>query len=72
MNEKAFLSDKELAARYGVIRPTVWRWVSEGRLPAPVRLGPNTTRWRLIDIEEHEAALEPAVCARRPATPAPR
>jgi len=28
-----------------VSRATVWRWVREGRLPAPFKLGKNVTVW---------------------------
>jgi len=36
-----------VAALHGVSAPTVWRWVKAGRLPAPVKTGPNTTAWRV-------------------------
>jgi predicted DNA-binding transcriptional regulator AlpA len=29
---------------------TVWRHVKAGLLPAPVKLGPNTTAWRVGDL----------------------
>lgn len=57
MSEK-FLKDQEVAARYGVHRATVWRWVEAGQFPQPVRLSPAVTRWRLSDLEAHEAALD--------------
>lgn len=63
MQLKIYLSDKDLAARYGVIRGTIWRWLSEGRLPAPVHIGPNTTRWRLADLEAHERQFTSATAA---------
>jgi len=72
VTSKIYLSDKELADRYGVIRGTIWRWVSEGRLPAPVHIGPNTTRWRLADLEEHErqfAKAAPAGLTEKPTAP---
>ena len=50
-----FLSDRDLANRYSVGRTTIWRWLADGRLPAPVHLTPGTTRWRLSDIEAFEA-----------------
>lgn len=50
-----YLTDRALAARFAVARTTVWRWLSEGLLPAPVHLTPGTTRWRLADIEAFEA-----------------
>lgn len=31
---------------------TVWRWVSEGKFPAPFKLGANTTVWDLDQVEQ--------------------
>lgn len=43
--DNRYLTDKEVAAIYGVARATVWRWVGDGTLPAPIKIGGNTTRW---------------------------
>jgi len=51
-----YFSDQDLAERYGVSRLTVWRWVREGRFPAPVKLGPNCSRWTGADMEQWEAS----------------
>lgn len=48
-----FLSAKEVADMLQISKPTLWRWVNEGRLPGPVRLSERILRWRLTDIEEH-------------------
>lgn len=53
-----FLSDKDLAKRFGVARATPWRWVQSGTFPAPVKLSPNCTRWRLSDVEAWESKQE--------------
>lgn len=37
-------------ALHGVSAPTIWRWTKDGRLPAPVKLGPNTTAWRVGEL----------------------
>ena len=37
---------------------TWWRWVAEGKAPAPFKIGPNTTVW---DLDQVEAFL--AKCA---------
>lgn len=39
-----------VAALHGIGPATVWRWVKAGRLPAPVKLGPNTTAWRVGEL----------------------
>lgn len=46
-----FLTVQQVCAMFNISRATVWRWVSTGHLPAPVKLGPNTTRWRAADVE---------------------
>ncbi len=51
-------SDTQIAAKYGVSRATIWRWVSAGKFPAPVKLSPGCTRWRLADVEAWEAKQE--------------
>jgi prophage regulatory protein len=33
-----------------VSRATFWNWVRDGKAPAPVKLGPNTTAWRGDEI----------------------
>ena len=33
-------------------RTTLWRMVQSGRFPAPVRLGPNITAWRVEDVRD--------------------
>jgi len=45
-----YVSDSNLAERYGVSRPTIWRWAKAGRLPAPVQLSPGCTRWIADEI----------------------
>lgn len=43
---------KDLAKRLGIGESTIWRWVSEGRFPEPIRLGRRITVWKREDIEE--------------------
>jgi predicted DNA-binding transcriptional regulator AlpA len=31
---------------------TLWRWVREGRFPAPFKLGPGVTVWSVSDVEQ--------------------
>lgn len=55
-----YAADKELSYFLGVSRQTIWRWVREGKFPAPIKLGPNCTRWKVSDIEAWEAKKESA------------
>jgi predicted DNA-binding transcriptional regulator AlpA len=50
-----YLSDAQIAARYGVSRQTVWRWTSnDPQFPTPIKLSAGCTRWRLSDLEAWE------------------
>ena len=55
-SENIYLSDKDLSKRYGIARQSIWRWVADKRFPAPVRLTPGCSRWRLDDVTSWEAA----------------
>ena len=55
------LSDKEFAKLLGVHPSTVWRWrKSRPGFPQPVQFGPNTVRFKLVDVEAWMAAQEAA------------
>ncbi|MFW6119264.1 MAG: helix-turn-helix transcriptional regulator [Planctomycetota bacterium] len=49
------LTAKELAARLKVGRSTLYRHVSTGRVPEPLKLG-GATRWRAEEIADWIAA----------------
>ena len=44
-------STKDKKGRVPVSPATWWRWVKEGKAPAPFKLGPNTPVWDLDQIE---------------------
>lgn len=48
-------STKSKPGRLPVSPATIWRWVKEGKFPAPFKLGPNTTVWDLDLVEKHLA-----------------
>lgn len=53
-----FLTVKQVAARYGVVASTIWRWRDELEdFPKPVRLGSGATRWVLDELLRYEAEL---------------
>jgi predicted DNA-binding transcriptional regulator AlpA len=55
-----FLNVRDVAARYRVSVPTIWRWLKNGKsLPAPIHLSNGTTRWRIADLDAFDDALEP-------------
>jgi len=52
-----YLQDKQVAARYGVNRTTLWRWVKKDpSFPKPISLSIGCTRWRLEDLDAWERA----------------
>lgn len=56
MFEERYLTDNQLAERYGVHRVTIWRWVKgPNGFPHPVKLAGGCSRWRLSEIERWEA-----------------
>ncbi|UYG01760.1 AlpA family phage regulatory protein [Halomonas sp. LR3S48] len=55
-----YVDVKFLRDRYQTSVPTLWRWAREGKMPKPIKIGPNCTRWRLADLEAWEATREMA------------
>jgi excisionase family DNA binding protein len=45
------LTADEVAAMLGVSERTLWRLLSAGKVPKPVRFGRNT-RWRVDEVKE--------------------
>lgn len=58
--ENVFLSAEQAANRYGVHRASIYRWAKESTFPAPIKLGPNVTRWALADLEAWEQSQREA------------
>lgn len=49
--EDKYLSVKEVAHRYSVSVPTIWRWSKDDNtFPKPRIIRKGTTRWRLSDL----------------------
>lgn len=40
----------QILAAIPVARSTVWYWVTTGKLPHPVKLGPRCSAWRVEDV----------------------
>lgn len=52
-----YMTDKQVAERFGISRVTVWRWrKTDPAFPAPITLSPGCVRWKLADIEMWEAS----------------
>jgi len=54
MQQVTYLTDRQIAERYGVSRCTPWRWAKSGDFPKPVQLSAGCTRWRASDVRAWE------------------
>jgi predicted DNA-binding transcriptional regulator AlpA len=52
---KQFLRKKQLAERYQCTTRTIDRWVDDGKLPQPIRIG-DVPMWDLGEVEKVERA----------------
>ncbi len=50
-NPPLLIPASEVARLLGISKRTLWRLLSVGKLPAPIRLG-NNVRWRLDEVEQ--------------------
>ncbi|MEW8293624.1 MAG: helix-turn-helix domain-containing protein [Candidatus Thiodiazotropha sp.] len=57
---KQYLPVKDVSRRYGVGVSTVWQWVKDGLLPAPVKFGQRCTRWDSDELNEHDQKVKTA------------
>lgn len=48
--DTGFLRLPEVLKAFPVSRSSWWEGVKTGKYPKPVKLGPNTTAWRLEDV----------------------
>lgn len=48
--QSMWVSANSLAARLETTPSTIWRWAKSGRIPAPTKFGPGTTRWNLDQV----------------------
>lgn len=57
--DRELLTARDVAFRLNVSERTVWRMLSAGRLPQPVRYSKRLVRWRVHDIEAYILSLDP-------------
>lgn len=58
--DAALVDVKAVAALLDVHPNSVWRLARSGKLPAPVKLSEQSTRWRVGDIRKALASLRAA------------
>ena len=52
MTNNIFLRIHDVMQRTGLARSTVWLWVKQGKLPAPIKLSERVTVWRESDLND--------------------
>lgn len=69
-SDKKLIRDTEAADLLGCGRSTLWRWVADGVIPKPIKIG-GASRWYLSEIEaaivaaaEKSRAPKPQPCIR--------
>jgi len=55
MQSEIYLTDNQVAKRYGITRGSVWRWAKENPLfPKPVKFSPGCVRWEAAELIAYE------------------
>jgi prophage regulatory protein len=54
-----FVRQTQVLAMVPISAPTLWRMVRSGRFPAPCKLGPNITAWRMSDVTDWCQGIRP-------------
>ena len=52
LQQSGYASAKALAREFETTESTIWRWAASGRIPAPLKLGPGTTRWDVAEVRK--------------------
>lgn len=52
MQQSIYVSDIQVANRFGVSRASIWRWAKIGDFPKPVKLSPGCSRWKVEDVQK--------------------
>ena len=49
--DSPYQTRQQLEKLFKVSPATIYRWIKEGKFPAPIHLGTNMVRWKASDIE---------------------
>jgi predicted DNA-binding transcriptional regulator AlpA len=55
--QSGFVSKKWLLKRYDISNSTLYKWIADGRLERPVKIGPRAVRFRMESILAFEERL---------------
>lgn len=54
--QNKYLNCKQVGERYSVTSRSIWRYVSEGKIPPPKTLFGSIRRWDVTELEQWEMA----------------
>ena len=57
MPPSGYVSAAWVKARYSIANSTLYAWIAEGILPAPLRIGPRAVRFSVESLRAFEAKL---------------
>jgi prophage regulatory protein len=57
LNAQRLLRLAEVSTMVGLKRSSIYRYVSEGKFQAPVRVGERSVRWKLVDVLAWQARV---------------
>ena len=49
--DSPYQTRQQLEKLFKVSPSTIYRWIKEGKFPAPIHLGAHMVRWKVSDIE---------------------
>jgi prophage regulatory protein len=50
LNAQRLIRLAEVATMLGIGRSTIYKYVDEGKFPAPIKIGIRSVRWKLADV----------------------
>lgn len=57
LSETGFLTAADVKRRYRISSSTLYKWIADGHLPPPLKIGPRAVRWSLESLAAFEASL---------------
>ena len=61
--ETGYVTAQAVKQRYAISNSTLYKWITDQRLPAPVKIGARAVRFRVEDLRAFEAGLTARVDA---------
>ena len=49
--DSPYQTRQQIEKLFQISRPTIYRWIKEGKFPAQIRLGANMVRWKTSHLE---------------------